>query len=957
MVAIQRMEKTLNKRTGKQQAMKKLMILVLSVNSFFANAQDDDCLDRQLAKQGKWTKLPETVKSGAGDLAIQRRFYNAVHNPLQSAYQPKGIDAAYSGSFQPPQYSQRLAYWWYTVFAERYFCEGNALVLNKFDINTIFTTEFNYVSFLEIYDTTAADNPLGFRALREGFPVEIRPGIWQFNDVKTSLGAGNQGLTKLWLITYDGQLPWSFVTRREFLQKRKRFLQKQVELEAPRLKERLAGWEQQKKYKEQEWKADPARVANYVSGTHNPAIERETANHKKTMQSYENAIERIEGQLAAPAEDLNKPAIVIKSTSNYLDYDFTDKLEPFAELLTKPNPGYLKKWSSPAVPQMITVSIKYDPKNAVTAGFAKEMEQLLNLDLLKSFIGKTAPGATGLTPAAQKETNNPSTNKTVAAPANQPNNELKTNKASTAKPLTPQGPLAKSGNFLTGILSAPAGVPVTIGYEGGADLTLTPPKSGGVLYTSTPVKFTKPINENEQYNVLVKKIAGNMKAVVYRGSGKAPSGINNIRIGVDYKYELLSRSGDDRVFSNFYETAAPAVGGMGGEEGRYVAFVSWTKGFAGNDGKFRQVFWRDRNTGETKLVSKSPGGAIADGDCGLPTMSADGQVVVFESKASNLVPGDNNGRKDIFLWRAKTGTIELVSVPAAGGIANGESYDATVSGNGNFVVFTSDAVNMSGIPKGKSLYNIFIRDVVNGKTDMLSVDPTTKTGGNGVKGSISFDGNRVTFCSPSNTLVANDNNNIWDIFLWERGKAVLRRVSLTHDGKERLQGDESGSRQVASTLSGNGRFVVYSTTAPNMVANDVLKYQDVFVFDIDNNKLQVASFTAEGQPGNHDSPIDQGDRLAITHDGTWVAFPTKASNLGAQSSNIILYNTQTGRKQVVTDTRGSYVGRPAISYSGSYVVFGKSEPLDQRSGVAFGDTGGGIFACFTGLGPCRDCRD
>jgi hypothetical protein len=936
--------------------MKKIMILVLSVNSFFANAQDDDCLDRQLAKAGKWTKLPETVKSAPGDLAIQRRFYNAVHNPLQAAYQPKGLDAAYSGSFQPPQYSQRLAYSWYTIFGERYFCEGNALVLNKFDINTIFTTEFNYVSFLEIYDTTAADNPLGFRPLREGIPVEIRPGIWQFSDVRTSLGAGNEGLTKLWLITYDGQLPWTFVTRREFLQKRKRFLQKQMELEAPRLKEKLAGWEQQKKYKEQEWKSDPARLASYVSGTHNPAVEREQANHKRTMQGYENAIEKIDEQLAAPAEELNKPAIVIKSTSNHLDYEFTNKMEPFAELLTKPNPGYFKKWSSPAVPQMITVSIKYDPKNAVSAGFAKEMEKLLNLDLLKSFIGKAAPGATSTTPSVQNAATNASTNKTSAAPANQVSNELKTGKQTTAKPLTPVGPLAK-GNFLTGILSAPAGVPVTIGYDAGTDLTLTPPKSSGVLYTSTPIKFTKPINDNEQYDVLLKKIAGNMKGVVYRGSGKAPNGVNDIRIGVDYKYELLSRSSDDKVFSNFYETATPAVGGVGSEEGRYVAFVSWTKGFAGNDGKFRQVFWRDRNTGVTKLISKSPDGANADADCGLPTMSADGQVVVFESKAANLVPGDNNGKKDVFLWRAKTGTVELVSVPSAGGIANGESYDATVSGNGNLVVFTSDAVNMSSIPKGKSLYNIFLRDVVNGKTEMLSVDPTMKTGGNGVKGSISYDGNRVTFCSPSNTLAANDNNGLWDIFLWERGKPVLRRISLTHDGKERLQGDESGSRQVTSTLSGNGQFVVYSTTAPNMVPGDNLKYQDVFVYDIDNNKLQAASFTDEGQPGNHDSPIDQGDRLAITHDGTWVAFPTKATNLGAQSSNIILYNTQTGKKQVVTNTRGSYVGKPAISHSGSYVVFGKSEPLDQRSGAAFGDNGGGIFACFTGLGRCRDCKD
>jgi hypothetical protein len=367
------------------------MIIFFLLLTASVKAQDNDCLDRQLAKAGSWKKLPETVKSSPADLAIQRRFYNALHNSLQSAYQPRGLDAAYSGSFQPVKYAQPVAYTWYTLFGERYFCEGDALVLNKFDINTLFTTAFNYVSFLEIYDTTAADNGLGFRPLREGIPVETRPGIWQFSDVRTSLGAGNEGLTKLWLITYDGQLPWSYVSRREFLIKRKRFLLQEMAAEKSRMKDQLASWEQMKKYKEQEWKSDPARLANYLSGTHNPGIERVQASYKKLMQDYEKAFAKLDEQLAAPEEELNKKAIVIKSTKNNFDYAFTDTMEPFAELLTKPNPSYFKKWSSPAVPQMITVSIKYDPKNPVSAGFAREIEKIINLDYLKSFLGKTAP--------------------------------------------------------------------------------------------------------------------------------------------------------------------------------------------------------------------------------------------------------------------------------------------------------------------------------------------------------------------------------------------------------------------------------------------------------------------------------------------------------------------------------------------------------------------------------------
>ena len=929
--------------------MKKSFCILFLLATVYATAQDNDCLDRQLAKAGKWTKLNETVKSSAGDLALQRRFYNAVHNPLQAAYQPKGLDAAYSGSFQPVQYAQPVAYWWYTIFAERYLCEADALVLNKFDINTIFTTAFNYVSFLEIYDTTAADNSLGFRALREGFPVEIRPGIWQFADVKTALGAGNEGLTKLWLITYDGQLPWSFVTRREFLLKRKRFLQKEMAAEAPRLKEKLAFWETMKKGKEQEWKADPARLASYITGTHNPAIEREQANHKKAMQGYENGIARIDEQLSAPAGELNKWAIVIKSTKNNFDYDFTDKMEPFAELLTKPNPAYFKKWSSAAVPQMITVSIKYDPKNSVMVGFAKEMEKNVSLDYLKSFIGKTAPPAPGSS-SVQNQVVNPSAATVVSTSTNQNLPSSNTSKQTTSKPLTPQGPLASNAVFLTGTLSAPAGVPVTIAYNGGNDLTVTPPKTAGNLYNSSIIKFAKPIKESEAFDVSIKKIASNMKGVVYSGKGVAAKINDKLKIAVDFTYELVTRSTDDKVMSSFYESFAPAVGGYNGEEGRYVVFVSNSKDFAGSNGKFRQLFWRDRNTGSTKMISVASTGEQGNGDCAEPSISADGETVVFESRATNLVQGDNNNAKDIFLWRKSNNSIELISKTSNGTAADADCFDAAVSGNGKFVVFTSSATNLSSVPKGRSVSNIFLRDVTNGKTEMISVDPVMKTGGNGYKGSISFDGSRISFCSASGTLVANDNNNLWDIFLWQRSQPGLKRISLTHDGKERNAGSESASRQVASVISGNGRFVAFATTATNMIPNDNNYLQDVFVVDVETGNVNVASFTNDGAPSNGDSPIEQGERVSISYDGTWVAFPTKASNLGSPGSNIILHNTVTGKKTAVSNVTGSYVGRPSISYSGSYVVFGKGVNLDNR----FSDSG--IFAHFTGNGPCRDCK-
>lgn len=935
--------------------MKKIVFLALILTSSFAFAQDDDCMDRILSKEGKWVRLKETVKSSSADYAVQKKFSDAVYDMLQP-YKPQGIQAQWSGGFSSVVNKKPVAEYSNMLFAMKYHCKGSELVLD-IETNTRLDVRYNLVPFLEVYDTTTDYQGSGYFDLREGLPTEIKPGVWQFKEARTSLGFGNEGLTKNWFLTYPGQLPWSYVTRREFMLKRKRNVQKQYDEAKKQTQESIDFWDKFKKEKEKEFANDPVKMANFMSGYYNPGLAEAKAKQPKILAQYEIALDKINEALSAPATELDKIAIVIKSQKNNLDYDFTDKMEPFAQLLTKPNPAYFKKGTPPAAPQMISVAIKFDPKDPRSTKFAEEIEKLLNLEYIQSFIGKTAPGTASITSspgkAAASVTNNNSTT-TKASP--QTANATKTSSA-TSKPLTPQGPLPSKGVLLKGTLSAPAGVPVTLAYNNANDLTITPAKGAGNLYNTTAISFTKPVNDNEQYEVSLKKIAGNMKGVVYLGKGKAPDNAGNIKIGVDYTYELLTRSSDDKVFSSFYESFTPAVGGYNGEEGRYVVFVSNTKGFAGADGKFRQVFWRDRNTGITKMISVSPTGEQGNGNCAEPSISADGKTVVFESVANNLTAGDNNNYKDIFLWRAATNTIELISKSANGGAADGDCFDAMISGNGKFVSFTSSASNLSSVSKGRSIANIFLRNIADEKTEMISIDPVQRTGGSGYKASISFDGSRISFCSSSNTLTANDNNGLWDIFLWQRGQPALRRISMTHDGKERNGGSESVSRQVSSAISGNGRYVAFATTASNMVPNDDNKFQDVFVVDVETGKVSVASFTNDGQPSNGDSPIEQGERVAINYDGSWVAFPTKATNLGAQSSNIILYNTITGKNVAVTNTRGSYVGRPAISYSGSYVVFGKAAPLDERAGAAFGDGGGGIFAHFTGNGPCRDCKE
>jgi hypothetical protein len=512
-------------------------------------------------------------------------------------------------------------------------------------------------------------------------------------------------------------------------------------------------------------------------------------------------------------------------------------------------------------------------------------------------------------------------------------------------------PVAGSSR-LYGKYSALAGLGIVLQNDGKNDLILTAQKITEKTFSTNTFNFPTPLLDGTKYKVSLKKIpAGQTGSIYTGGEGTMPQTSNTLRVGLDFTYDHVSRSSDDHTFSTFYETTDPSIGGNNGEEGRYVTFVSTTVGLAGSKGKHRQIFWRDRNTGTTKLISVGLNGEEGNGDSYAPSISGDGKSVAFESYSNNLIQSDKNGFRDIFIWQSETNKIERVSIGIEGLEPNAESYEPSVSGDGKYVAFTSTASNISVIEKGTSNNNVFLRDMQTNKTIMISIDPFARKGGGGSNPSISYDGNRIAFYSHTSTLVANDNNGLWDIFLWEKNILNLKRISLTTDGKERNQGNESANRIIAPAISGNGQYIAYSTTATNMISENTNNYQNVFVYDINKNSTTIASKSTAGVPGNADSPIEQGEKIAISFDGKWVAFATKATNLGVPAANVLMHNMLTEQNKIVSSINGSSVGRPSISYSGSYVVFGIGGKLDNRFSSS------GIFANYTGVGPCRFCPE
>ena len=199
-------------------------------------------------------------------------------------------------------------------------------------------------------------------------------------------------------------------------------------------------------------------------------------------------------------------------------------------------------------------------------------------------------------------------------------------------------------------------------------------------------------------------------------------------------------------------------------DGRFVAFTSLASNIVpGDTNNTGDIFVRDTLTNTTTLVSVDSAGNQADDFSYNPSFSADGRFVAFNSLASNLVPGDNYSF-DIFVRDRITNTTTRVSVDSAGNHQrNSSSGSPSISADGRFVAFTTNAFNL--VPGDtNSSRDIFVRDTLTNTTTNVSVDSAGNPGGGRIP-SISADGRFVAFYSTSSNLVPGDTNNTDDIFV------------------------------------------------------------------------------------------------------------------------------------------------------------------------------------------------
>ncbi len=357
------------------------------------------------------------------------------------------------------------------------------------------------------------------------------------------------------------------------------------------------------------------------------------------------------------------------------------------------------------------------------------------------------------------------------------------------------------------------------------------------------------------------------------------------------------------------------------QDAKYVAFESQSDNLVEEDSNSNwDVFIKEADTGKTARVSTNSEGNEGNGRSRYPSVSADGRYVSYDSDAKNLVADDGNSRIDVFVKDTETNQTIRVSTDSSGEEGNKSSKKPSISSNGRFVAFESDAQNLIGDgADNNTSTDIFVNDTQTNKTSRVSTSSAgSEVDDDSYNPSMSADGRYVAFRSKASNLVDDDTNTKDDVFVKDTQTGTTTRVSTNSAG---LEGNNESRDPSIST---DGRFVAFRSKASNLVDDDTNSNSDIFVKDLQTNTISRESTDLFDLEGNGDSYYP-----SISSDGRYLAFRSRADNLVDDDSNeradIFVKDRQDGDIiRVSTDASGNEANNdstnPSVS-SESIVAF------------------------------------
>jgi pimeloyl-ACP methyl ester carboxylesterase len=367
-------------------------------------------------------------------------------------------------------------------------------------------------------------------------------------------------------------------------------------------------------------------------------------------------------------------------------------------------------------------------------------------------------------------------------------------------------------------------------------------------------------------------------------------------------------------------------------DGRYIVFGSWAGNFvSGDTNNTFDVFVRDRATAITTRVSVSSNGSQGNKPSYGYAISANGRYIAFHSDATNLVVSDTNNQSDVFVHDRVTRITTRVSVASDGSQGNNYSESPSISADGRYVTFLSYASNFV-IGDTNEENDVFIHDRVVQTTTLVSVSSDGTYGNNQSAGqAISSNGRYVVFASSSNNLVVGDTNNTRDVFVHDRVAHITTRVSLASNGSQ------GNSFSEFPSISADGRYVAFMSSASNLVGGDTNNYTDIFLHDRVAQTTTRVSVASNGSQGGN-----QSTSPAISGDGRYISFQYYGSDLVSGDTNntfdILVHDQMVHTTtRVSVDSNGNQgngeSSGPALNFDGRYITF-----MSAASNLVSGDT-------------------
>ena len=308
------------------------------------------------------------------------------------------------------------------------------------------------------------------------------------------------------------------------------------------------------------------------------------------------------------------------------------------------------------------------------------------------------------------------------------------------------------------------------------------------------------------------------------------------------------------------------------QDGTFIVFQSDASNLVSDDENgLPDCFLLDTSDNSISLVSlTSTGEQTSDFfSCSRrPAVSNDGNLIAFTSRASNIVPNDTNDRGDIFVHSRLSNTTTRVSVASDGSEASNGADLPDMSGDGRYVVFVSGSSNLDdSVNSGSN--QIYLHDRLTAETTVITQGVDSSVGdSNSSVPKISNDGNFVVFTSLASNLVADDTNEQVDVFLYDRNSETIERIS------EGPNGTEPDSSSARPEISSDGRFVVFDSSASNLIASETNSVRGVYLFDRTSGEVTKVSIANDGSPLTAGS-IDG----TISDDGTLLAYLSEAPNV------------------------------------------------------------------------------